>query len=172
MTISFPQPIIADHNEESYSTLKAIFFERITRFIDWPKSANLDNPKFPFVITVLGDEEFAIQLADIYQNKKLLNKNVIIQEIFSPNEIPGSQLLFISNTATHQLPEIIEQAKNAAVLTVSDSSGFSQKGVIINFFISGDNTRFEINEAAAKEAGFQMSYKLLSVAEIVETINK
>jgi len=172
ITLSFSQPVFSAENETSYSTLKAVFLERLTRFIDWPDSPNLSNPELPFIIGVFGNKEFTTQLTDIYQTKKILNKNVIVQELFTPDEILGCHLIFISNNTEHQLSKIIDIAKNNSVLTVSDTSGFSQKGVLINFFITGDNIRFEINETAAKEAGFQMSYKLLSVAEIVETIEK
>ncbi len=172
LSLSLSQPLFAANKETTYSTLKAVFLERFTRFIDWPNSSALSNPKQSFTIGVFGNKEFAIQLADIYKTQKILNKNVIVQEIFTPDEILGCQLLFVSNNTTYQLSEIIDIAKRNTVLTISDTPGYTQKGVLINFFSTGSNIRFEINETAIKEAGFQISYKLLSVAEIVEPLKK
>ncbi len=172
LVLSLSQPLFAAKKEATYSTLKAVFLERFTRFIDWPNSSALSNQKQSFTIGVFGNKEFAIQLADIYKTKKILNKNVIVQEIFTPDEILGCQLLFVSNNTNYQLSEIIDIAKRNTVLTISDTLGFAQKGILINFFMSGKNIRFEINETATKEAGFQISYKLLSVAEIVEPLKK
>jgi len=62
----------------------------------------------------------------------------------------------------------INGAKKLSVLTVSDSSGFAEKGVVINLYKSGIKTKFEINRNSARESGLKISSKLYKLARIVE----
>jgi len=149
-------------------TLKAVFLERFTRFIDWPEDTSQKNTAESFVINVIGNPEFSELLRNVYQTQKIQGKRVIIQDINNPGEIQKPHLLFISHTTDKVLNSILEQTRNTPTLTVSDAEGFAEKGVMINFFMSRkQKIRFEINELAVKESELYISYKLLSVAKIV-----
>jgi len=56
-------------------------------------------------------------------------------------------------------------------LTIGDTKGFAQQGVIINFYIKDEKVRFEINVDAAKRANLKISAKLLRLAKIVHGIS-
>jgi hypothetical protein len=62
---------------------------------------------------------------------------------------------------------ILSCTGNKPILTVSDTKGFAEKGVLINFYMMGDKIKFEINEKAVHESGLVMSYRLLNLARIV-----
>jgi len=54
------------------------------------------------------------------------------------------------------------------VLLISDSEGFSKKGVHFNFFKEKDETiHFEINLKALAKSGLRPDLKLLSVGKII-----
>jgi hypothetical protein len=53
------------------------------------------------------------------------------------------------------------------ILTIGDTKGFGESGVMINFLTKENKVRFEINLAAARRAGLKISSKLLSLATIV-----
>jgi hypothetical protein len=53
------------------------------------------------------------------------------------------------------------------VLTVSDSSDFIAQGGAIQFTLSGNRVRFEVNVDAAQDAGLGLSSELLKVASSV-----
>jgi hypothetical protein len=53
------------------------------------------------------------------------------------------------------------------VLTVGDTDGFAQRGGAINFTLQARKVRFEINPAAAEQAGLKMSSQLLKLATLV-----
>jgi hypothetical protein len=55
------------------------------------------------------------------------------------------------------------------ILTIGDTEGFGEKGVMINFIIRDNKVRFEINPEAARRAGLTISSKLLSLATIVHS---
>jgi len=158
----------ADFDIREYS-LKAVFLERFTRFIDWPAEGLPENQIGPFVISIIGNPQLADLLRDIYQTQKIQGKKVIVQNLENIDDVKNAHLLFISRTSGKKLKEILKQATKSPVLTVSDSDGYAEQGVMINFFMSkNQKIRFEINELAIKESELYISYKLLSVAKIVE----
>jgi len=158
----------ADNFDVREYTLKAVFLERFTRFIDWPEDTSQENSPESFIINVIGNPEFSALLRNIYQTQQIQGKRVTIQDINNPSEIQAPHLLFISDTSDETLTSILKQTQNTPTLTVSDTEGFAEKGVMINFFMSRkQKIRFEINELAFKESELYISYKLLSVAKIV-----
>ncbi|NIM14623.1 MAG: DUF4154 domain-containing protein, partial [Candidatus Aminicenantes bacterium] len=58
------------------------------------------------------------------------------------------------------------------ILTVGDTKGFGQKGVIINLYIEKDAVRFEINHEASKKASLQMHSQLFAIGKVVKTKTK
>ena len=55
------------------------------------------------------------------------------------------------------------------VLLVGDTRGYGEAGVHLNFFLEADKVRFELNPAALRQAGLDVSYLLQQVARTVET---
>jgi hypothetical protein len=53
------------------------------------------------------------------------------------------------------------------VLTVADRPGFLEEGGVIELKLSGGRVRFDINLAAAREAGLRLSSQLLQLADRV-----
>ena len=88
--------------------------------------------------------------------------------IGSTAEIPECHILFISGSYKERLKEILACTRNRPILTVGDTEGFAEEGVLINFYLVGSKIKFEINEKAVQESGLVMSYRLLSLARIVD----
>jgi hypothetical protein len=145
---------------------KAQQLEPITRFITWPQQAQMANLGKPFKIRVIGDTNVATYLEKIYKKKKLKDKAVDIATISSVQEIDDPHLLFISKKMKPNLAEIISFTKNKPILTIGDTEGFKQAGVHITFFFDRLTLCFEINEEAARAAGFDFSYHLMKMARI------
>ncbi len=167
-TLLFSSPgLTTDFDTRKY-TLKAVFLERFTRFIDWPNEKSADEKATPFVIGIIGNPDFSTLLRGIYQNQQIRGKNVIVNDLDNLETLQNTHLLFISNISDNLLENVLEQAQNTSILTVSDTKGFAEKGVMINFFMSRkQKMRFEINEQAVKHSDLYISYKLLSIAKIV-----
>jgi hypothetical protein len=154
--------------QQSEYTIKAVFLEHFTRFIEWPESSNIADPSSPFSIVVIGENPFGPILDQIYTGQKIRNKRVEIRLISSPEGITDCHILFISSSNREVLSEILSCTRNRPILTVSDTEGFAEDGVLINFYLAGDKIKFEINEKAVHESGLIMSYRLLNLAKIVD----
>ncbi len=159
--------LTTDFDTREY-TLKAVFLERFTRFIDWPNDQSAGEKATPFVIGIMGNPDFSALLKKIYQNQKIQGKNVIVKDLDNLETLQSTHLLFIANISDSTLENVLKQTQNTSILTVSDAEGFAERGVMINFFMSRkQKIRFEINEQAIKQSDLYISYKLLSVAKIV-----
>jgi len=169
LCIGLLMPISAIAQQSEY-TIKAVFLEHFTRFIEWPESSGIADTSSAFVVEVIGENPFGSILEEIYAKQKIKNKRVEIRYISTPDEIDDCHILFISKSAKSILPEILSHTRNRPILTVSDTVGFAQKRVLINFYMAGDNIKFEINEKAVHESGLVMSYKLLNLARIVNPV--
>lgn len=164
-----PTSGFADNFDLREYSLKAVFIERFTRFIDWPADKLANNPLNPFVICIADNPPFFELLKDIYQTQQIQKRKVIVYNLDDVKTIKSCHLLYVSEQQNDGLSEILKQIEKQPVLTIADTSGYAHQGVMINFFMSRDNKiRFEINEHAIKDSGLYVSYKLLSVAKIVE----
>lgn len=154
--------------QQSEYTIKAVFLEHFTRFIEWPEPLETADTSQPFYVAVIGENPFGSILDQIYSEQKIKNRRVEILHFVTPDDITDCHILFISSTNKEILSEILERTRDKPILTVSDTEGFAENGVLINFYLSGNRIKFEINEKAVHESGLIVSYRLLSLARIVE----
>ncbi len=150
--------------------LKAVYLEKFSRFVTWPEECSMNDPNEPFVISVMGKTPLANNLEQIYAIQKINNKKVIIQHISNLYEIENSHILVIAETERKNLQNIITLTKNLPVLTIAESRGFAEKGVLINFYEENNKLRFEINETSVLQSPLQMSFYLLNSAKIVNPV--
>jgi hypothetical protein len=148
--------------------LKAVFFEKFSRFIAWPATPEFADTTKPFVISVIGINVFEDGIEKVYAKQKIKNKRVEVRKINSLDDIGNTNMLFISYSEGYRLNEILKFAEGKTIVTVSDTKGFCEEGVMINFFIEAQRMRFEINEPVVKGSKMQFSYMLLNQAKIVK----
>ncbi|HSE42218.1 MAG TPA: YfiR family protein [Acidobacteriota bacterium] len=156
-------------SEEFEYKLKAEFIERFTRFIDWPASSSVPHSDIPFDICITGTNPFGEYLTALARNVKIKNKLVRVRDVSRTEEIDSCNVLFISKSEASHLPAILEKISDRPILSVADTPGYAEKGVLINFYRSGNYVRFEINSAAVQKSGLRFSSRLLKLARLVDT---
>lgn len=147
--------------------LKAVYLERFTRFVEWPAGSSIDDPANPFIICVVGKNEFGSRIEQISDTLKIRNKKIAVRYISHLNEIDECHLLFISGKTKQSLSDILAYTKDKPILTVSDTAGYGEQGVYINYFFENKRLRFEINQSAVQESKLKMSHMLLQRARIL-----
>ena len=145
--------------------VKAAFLYNFAKFVDWP-SCSTCKVSDVLVVGILGEDPFgeAIQSID---GKRVKEKTLRVIRAGSLDELRGSDIIFISASAKKELPKILKILEGKPVLTVGDTNGFAQKGVMINLFESENKIRFEVNPSAAEKAGLKISSQLLRLAKII-----
>ncbi len=148
---------------EEYA-LKAAFIEKFTHFVEWP-----DDSKKVFKLCVIGDNPFNGALQNLATLSRIKNKPAVFDNIENADSAQGCAMLFIDTSNQPFLRKILERLHNSPVLTISDTPGFAQQGVMINFIRKDSKIHFEINPEAAQAAGLKISSRLLKLATIISS---
>lgn len=144
--------------------VKGVFIEKFSRFVNWPKSTEIENASNHFVIAVIGDNGFSVTLSKLYSTRKIKDKDVEVRTISDIHQIHGAHILFIGDIGDETLTEIMNEIAREPILTIGDKEGYAETGVMINFAKLEGKLQFEINKAAVDLAKLQMSYLLLKEA--------
>ncbi|RDH85649.1 MAG: hypothetical protein DIZ80_01585 [endosymbiont of Galathealinum brachiosum] len=155
---------------ELETQIRGLMLGQIPSFIYWPDISNHPETKTHFDLCILGKHPFGTLLDEIYSTKLIKTKPVHLHYINKINETNSCHLLFISASHKNELTNIIAVAQEHSILTVSETRGFSDHGVIVNFYNAKQKTRLAINHNSAKNSGFKISSRLLSISKITHPL--
>jgi hypothetical protein len=145
--------------------VKAAFLFNFAKFVEWPDSA-FSNENSPIIISVLGYDPFGESL-DALKDRVVGGRRFLIKRISSVEELGECHILFISSSERGNLSQILQMVKNKNILTVGDTKGFTQSGVIINIIPEESRLGFEINLDAAEHTHLKIGSQLLKLARLV-----
>ena len=148
--------------------IKAEFLERFTRFIEWPADSDVSNVSLPFSICIIGKNPYGSYLKDLAGTLKIQNKTIVLSEASSVEQLGTCNLLFISNSEKSRLNSILNYTREKPILTVSDSPGFGEAGVLINFYETEGYVRFEINTGAVERSRLRFSSRLFKLGRLIQ----
>jgi hypothetical protein len=160
-----PLPLTAQ-SSATESQVKAAYLLNFGKFVTWPATAvpvRLD----AFSICVLGEDPFGPVLDATARGEKIDERPVTARRIRNAEEATDCQVLYIARSEQGQSRKIISALSKSRVLTVSDMPNFIAQGGIIQFTMSGNRVRFEVNLDAAQASGLILSSELLKVASVV-----
>lgn len=145
--------------------IKSTIIYRICKFTQWPQPS--DKNKL-FTISILGKTTQGKEIK-IPWDGTIDKRRIVIRKIRHLSEIDNSKVLFITSAEAYRIDAILDYIGNKPVLTMGDTSGFAQKGVIINLYIHKNSVKFEINYGASKKASLQMHSQLFAIGRVVKT---
>ena len=151
-TRSLAQPIEAPEQR-----VKAAFLYNFTQLVTWPTNAFAASNS-PIVIGVLGKDSLKEEL-DGLNGLKAAGRIVQVARYEEVARATNCHLLFISDSERRRLDTIFDALHNAPILTVGESRGFSQRGMI-ELVRSDKNFELHINLEAANAAGLRLSSRL------------
>ena len=169
--------------QESSSTLEAqveaAFLVNFLRYTDWPPERAAPSED-PYVITVLGDEAMATQLARLTRVvPPVRGRRIEVQRLEFPvgadanvraslsERLRSSHLVYVHQTR-EPVAAILGDLSGQPVLTVSDQPGFAAEGGMLGLRRDGARIAFEANPAAIRNARLVLSAKVLKLARIVD----
>ena len=144
---------------------KANMLWNIAKFVEWP--ALSDDRTQPLVVTILGEDDLAADLAGLLSSRTVNGRPVFVRFARRPQDARGSQILYLAASESSQMINALAAVDTSAVLTVSDAPGFAQHGGMVGFATDGARVRFEVNRGHAEKNGLKLSAKLLSLAHLV-----
>lgn len=143
--------------------IKSAYLEKFSRFVEWPSQ----NQGRPFTVCVFGRNPFDRYLEDLVATARFNDRPTRFKWARKIEEIAEPDLLFISSSESRRVEEVLGTVRGRPVLTVGDTPGFCEKGVLINLYKTEGMVRFEVNEREAVASGLKFSSKILKLARIV-----
>lgn len=160
-----PRPVRAETPVAGEYQVKAAFLLNFANFVQWPAGALAEDT---FTIGILGQDPFDSAIDSLW-GKTVKGRRVVVRRYDDPEDARQADILFISASEKRALLYILKTLRGRSVLTVGDSKGFGQSGVMINMLLLRKRVGFEINLAAAHREGLQVSSHLLKLAqEVIE----
>lgn len=160
-----------DVDESKVYKVQAAYLYNFAKFITWPDNVFQDDSD-PFVIGVLDNEEFADILRTTIRQKKIADRNIVVQHYHwknreDRNALKHCQMIYISQSSQSDLKNIFNHLRGSPQLLVGDYPNFAREGGMIGFVLEDGRIVFEMNREAIENATLHASSKLLKLARIV-----
>ena len=154
-------------SQESGQTLllKAGFITKFPNFVTWPDAGASQDGDFP--ICVFGDTAIEAPLREVAAHGQVYGRPIRVRRVTAIPGLGECQLLFIPAVERTRLGNILGYTREKPILTVGDSEGFAEKGVLINLYVEDQRVRFEINREAVARSGLRLSFRLLETAGVI-----
>ena len=143
---------------------KAAFLFRFIEYIEWKNSS--ESPTFNFA--VLGKSPITEQMRLIAKEQLVKNKKMNIKEYDNLDQVGFCHILFIPENSPIPIEKIVSKFAEKPVLIVTEEAEQKENGSHINFFISDNKLKFEINRKAVNKVGIKISSQLLQHAILVD----
>jgi hypothetical protein len=143
----------------SDTEVKAAFIPKFARYVTWPPSAPARSGA-QMVICIIGDDPFGGMLKQAASGQSVDGRPFVIKRLASSAGASDCAIAFVDGSRTG---EILAALGHQPILTVTDSRGSSQRGVI-HFAVVDGRVRFFIDNAQAQARGLTISSRLLALA--------
>lgn len=153
---------VAQAGQPGEYEVKAAFIHNIAKFIEWP--APVSGGKLR--LCILGDDPFGENIG-VLRGKALGERVWEVHPVGRSADLKSCQVLFIAASEQGDIGRIRQRLNGSAVLTVGDTPGYAEQGVMVNFYLEENKVRFEINRAASARGGFRIGSQLLRLGRIV-----
>lgn len=116
---------------------------------------------------VAGENPFEKKIINLFE-KNIDGKKIIVSEKAIDDSLKSCNVIFIQKNQHKNVLKILEIIHQYPILTIAESAGSSEQGVVLNFYIENERLRFEINIEAVKKAGLTVDPRLLNLAKIIK----
>lgn len=145
--------------------IKAAFLYNFAKFVDWPGEV-FTGADEPFVFCIAGDA--ALEAAnEALAGKTIKDRQIRVVRFSATTQSRHCHILFLSTENGRNLFDRVRLNVEHPTLTVSDRREIAESGVIVNLMTVENKIRFDVNNAAARRAGLQISARLLKLARSV-----
>lgn len=147
----------------SEAMVKAALIVKLTRFVGWPQRVLAEGQALvicvadhPAVLTALSSMPRSIVSAD---------RPATIRAV-EATEVDGCHVVFIGMNAAH-IDTILRASLNRPMLTIGETSGFADRGGIVNLVRNGRHIGLEVNRDSLSRSQLTLSSLVLSLARTV-----
>jgi hypothetical protein len=153
---------LSAQQETNYAVHANIIY-RFTKYIDWPPERKTGD----FIIGVVGETPLFEELKNATAGKNANTQKIVVKNFSVSGISKGCHILFVSADEHKQLKKIIEQTAGMPILIVSEKEKSIGIGACINFMITHDRLKLEINKNNIDKRGLSIATELLQLGTVV-----
>jgi hypothetical protein len=159
--IVFSALLVANRSfaDERTDNMKVAFSLRFASFVSW---ADQKQPA-QLRMCVAGSSEVVDRFRRL-DGELAAGIPISVRSLNSSTPAHACEVAYFSGPLGRSEVALLQNMRQFPVLTVGDSESFLEDGGIIRIYESGNRMRFEISQAASRQAGLRISSKLLSLA--------
>lgn len=146
--------------------LKARYLSILPDYVTWPEGQG--RGKRPLVIGVIGDSLFEDYLNDLFAPGKPHSRSGRVVYLQNRQALETCDVLFICESESEWLYEILKRVKGRSILTIGDSPDFARRGVMINLVMERDRITLEVNLLAVRNSNLEISSHVLKNAKLID----
>ena len=158
---------VADDKGYSADVVKAAILGKLVSFVEWPENSAVADSSGPFIIGIVGENGLGVALEKVYAKETISGKEVEIRVVDDTAEYRECHLLYVAPMMKDNLSDIVDFAHDMPILTVSDTDGFGESGILVNLYLENNKVRFEINDWALKNTPLTLSHHLMKASRLV-----
>ena len=156
------QPTCGEQAEEPQ--LKALFVLNFAKLTDWPADSRTYGRGF--TIAILGKKP-SVAFINQLSGQTVHGATTIVKHVDNVRQAKDAQLLYILDSERSRQAEILKEAGQYTLLTVSDISGFCEAGGMIGLLPVQNRLSFEVNLASIRKARLSINSQVLNLAKII-----
>ncbi len=139
--------------------LKTAFIYQFTKYVSWPKDKREKNR---LVIGVIADGDMLDAISQL-DGKLSQGMKISVVPLEDPKKLDGIDILYVERGYKIE-KNIVSQAVKHHILTISDDSDATKKGIIIALYMANSRLRFNVNLKVANASNLKLSSRLLRLA--------
>jgi len=142
--------------------LKAAYLFNFIQFTQWPMP-----PDEPFRLCVLGRTPLDEQLTKLEGKPVLTGLHITVRHVMARESFAGCHALYLDDSQRAQVDDVLGRLAGAPVLTITDSDGLADRGMMIEIHNRDSRLGFEVNLKVARRANITFSARMLKLASYV-----
>lgn len=140
--------------------VKATYLYKISPLVEWPSEV-FESDSGPFRLCVVGEDRLGQTLDEAIANQNVAGRPIVAERMTVAVSGTGCHVMLFGGSAEQTVAQGLAAVRGEPVLTVTDHEATPG---MINFVISDNRVRFEIDDAAAAESRLKISSKILGLA--------
>ena len=148
--------------------IKARYLLALADYVTWPAGVDLGENGRALVLGILGTSPFDLQRNEIFQSRQVKGRHLTIRYLKSYRDAEACDILFIGESESGHLQDLLKMLKSRPILTIADTPDFARRGVMINLFEEQARVLFEINLASVRASGLEVGSRVLKLAKMID----
>lgn len=147
----------------SEALVKAALVYKLIRFVEWPGNAL----GVSGVVDVCVADNAAVleALAGSWRPQMIADRTVAVRPV-KDGVVEGCDVVFIGADSVH-IDTLLRSSLGRPVLTIGETTGFADRGGMVNLVRDGRHLRLEVNRDSLSRSGLVLSSLVLSLARTV-----